>query len=125
MRIVAFAAFLFVCCNLLVWQHFMGMSALPDARLAEEAWRVLSVAPIADDQFLLSVKYPGGDIRTYRLAMSDPKARDAFLEAAQAMKKGRQLSGRAGHSRAGLPNDSSMEFSFRDLPDIAPKGTSP
>lgn len=101
--------------------HYAGSPALPDERLATEQWRVLAVAQLEEDRFLVSVGYANSDIRTYRLSIHDPAQRDEFLKAVQAMRKGRSLVGKARKGRAGLPNDSSMDFQFGDAPEAGPK----
>jgi hypothetical protein len=109
----------------LISLHFAGIPALPDERLAADEWRVLAVAPLDNDQFLVSVRYRAGDIRTYRLTITDPRQRDEFLRAIQAQKKGRALNGKAARGRAGQIGDDAMGFSFRNVPDLQPKETSP
>ncbi len=107
-----------------VLQHFAGISALPDGRLATEPWRALAVTTLEDDLFLLSVRYAGGDIRTYRLQLSSPEARDEMLKAEQGAKKGKTMTGRAHRGRAGLADDSDMGFEFFEAPESDPKNAS-
>lgn len=110
---------------LLIGLHYAGSPAMPDQRLAEEQWRVLAVAQLDDDRFLVAVRYSGGDIRTYRLSIHDPAQRDEFLKVQQAMRKGCSMMGRAGHGRAGLATDDAMQFGFTDAPDLQPKKARP
>ena len=98
-----------------------GLPALADSRLAAEPWHLIAVTRLDQDIFLLSVRYYGGDIRTYSLNITDPSERDAFLKAQQAMKKGRSMNGKARHGRAGLQNDDGMDFGFTDTPVTDPK----
>jgi hypothetical protein len=109
----------------LIGKHFMGQPTLADQRLADEQWRAVAIAPLEEDRFLVSVRYSKGDIRTYMLTVTDPAQKDALLKAAGAMKKGRSLNGKARFGRAGLQNDSDMQFDFRDAPEANPKETSP
>lgn len=103
-----------------VFQADAGKPAMADARLASEQWRLLSVAPLSDGVFLVSVRYQVGDVRTYSLHLETPEQRDAFLKAAQALKKGHVLNGRAARGRAGLESDD-LGFSFSEAPDSNPK----
>jgi len=107
----------------IAFQRDAGIPAAPDGRLSGEPWRVLAVAPLDGDRFLVSVRYDAGDIRTYRLHISEPGERDEFLKAQQGLKKGKALVGRAQHSRAGLADDGDMGFHFTDAPETDPKGT--
>lgn len=120
-RLAVSMAIVLVAVLVLFFQHFAGTPAMPDGRLAAEPWRVLAVAPLAENRFLVSVRYAAGDIRTYELKITDPRERDEFLKAGQSLKKGRALVGRAARSRAGLINDSDMGFSFGEVPDADPK----
>jgi hypothetical protein len=106
----------------IAFQREAGLPAAPDGRLSGEPWRVLAVSPLEGDRFLVSVRYDAGDVRTYRLHISEPSERDEFLKAQQGLKKGKALAGRAQHSRAGLADDSDMGFSFSDAPETDPKG---
>jgi hypothetical protein len=104
----------------LAFQQAAGLPAAPDGRLSDEQWRVLAVAPLDNDRFLVSVGYDAGDIRTYRLHIAGQQQRDQFLKAQQALKKGKLIVGHANRSRAGLADDEDMGFQFADapLPDV-------
>ena len=104
------------------FQREAGLPASPDGRLSGEPWRVLAVSPLVGDRYLVSVRYDAGDVRTYRLHISEPGERDEFLKAEQGLKKGKALVGRAQRSRAGLADDSEMGFYFTDAPETDPKG---
>jgi hypothetical protein len=105
------------------FQHAFGIPADPDGRLSGEAWRVLAVAPLDQDRFLVSVRYNAGDIRTYQLHIAEPDQRDQFLKAAKGLKKGKPMVGHALRPRAGLTDDGEMGFQFNDAPLADPKGT--
>ena len=100
----------------LAFQQAAGLPAAPDGRLSGEEWRVLAVSPLEGDRFLVSVRYDAGDIRTYRLHITEQQERDEFLKAQQGLKKGKLLVGRATRSRAGLADDDDMGFQFADAP---------
>ncbi len=104
--------------------HEAGAPTEAGERLAQEQWRVLSIAPLADDRFLVSVLYQAGDVRTYRLTLSSPEARDRFLKAGQDLKHGKVMNGKAKHGRAGLMNDDSMGIEFGEAPEAEPKPSS-
>lgn len=107
-----------------LWTEFQGMAGVAaqgDARLSREPWLVISVAQLVDDEFLLSVRYAGGDIRTYDLIVTDQAEKDKFLKAQQSAKKGLRLLGKAKHPRAGLVNDGDMDFDFSEAAEIEPK----
>ena len=106
----------------IAFQREAGLPAAPDGRLSGEPWRVLAVSPLDGDRFLVSVRHDIGDVRTYRLHVTEPGERDEFLKAQQGLKKGKALVGRAQHSRAGLADDGDMGFHFSDAPEIDPKG---
>lgn len=108
-----------------VFQAADGKPADPDGRLAGEEFRLLAVAPLAQDRFLVSVLYGEDDIRTYRIELKSNEAKERFLKAAGAMKKGRVMMGRAKRGRAGLIAADDMDFSFTEAPEAAPKGPSP
>ncbi len=105
------------------FQQAAGTPAAPDGRLSGEQWRVLAVSALDGDRFLVSVRYNAGDIRTYRLHITEPAERDEFLKAEQALKKGKIMVGRAERSRAGLADDGDMRFQFSDAPQADPKNT--
>jgi len=107
-----------------VSQHFAGLPASPDGRLALEQWRVLSVAPLEDDRFLVAVRFANGDLRAYAMAIKAPQQRDEFLKAAQGIRKGRSIVGRAARIRAGEIDDGGMGFNFNDAPEADPKARS-
>jgi hypothetical protein len=104
-----------------IFQGSAGTPANADGRLAREQWRLLSVAPLPDNVFIVSVVYPPNDVRTYRLSLANQGDRDAFLKAAQGLKRGRFLIGKAKRGRAGLIDDAEMNFSFADAPEASPK----
>ena len=104
-----------------IFQEEAGHPADADARLSIDPWRALAISPLADSSFLVSVLYQTGEIRTYRLALTSQEAKDRFLKAASALKKGRVLIGRAKRGRAGLMNDDAMDFDFTDAPETEPK----
>ena len=108
-----------------VFQDAAGLPADPDGRLAAEEWRVLSIAPLADDNFIVSVMYQAGDVRTYRLLLTSEEAKDAFLKAGQSLKRGLRLNGKARRGRGGQLSDSDMGFSFSEAPELTKKGTQP
>jgi hypothetical protein len=103
------------------FQAAAGLPAAPDGRLSGEPWRVLAVSTLDGDRFLVSVRYDAGDVRTYRLHIAEPRERDEFLKAAESLKKGRPMAGRAQYSRAGLTDDGEMNFQFNDAPEADPK----
>ncbi len=131
-----------------IFQRSDGIPAHADGRLAAEQWRLLSVATLPDNVFIVTIRYgcasPGGqasseggvrperagsptsceDIRTYRLVLSDGQQRDQFLQAAGALKKGKALMGRARKGRAGQLNDSEMQFDFTEVPQAQKEGQS-
>lgn len=98
-------------------QHYDGIPANADGRLASETWRVVAAAPLGDDWFLLASRYANGDIRIYRIFLPDQKKRDKFLAMQQGVKKGKVMIGKAARQRAGLENDGDMEFSFTEPPE--------
>jgi len=102
---------------------FQQAAGTPDGRLSGEPWRVLAVSALDGDRFLVSVRYNAGDIRTYRLHITEPAERDEFLKAEQALKKGKLMVGRAERPRAGLADDGDMHFQFADAPEADPKNT--
>lgn len=98
-----------------LWTQFQGTAGTPataDNRLAAEEFRVLSISQIAPDDFLVSVRYAGGDVRSYVLALPTQAEKDKFLKAQQSLKRGINLTGRAAHPRTGLENDGGMDFGF-------------
>lgn len=107
-----------------LWLQFQASVGLPadaDARLTQEQWRVIAIAPIAQDTFLVSVAYPGNDIRTYRLVITDSGEKDKFLQTAQKARKGLMMLGQASHARAGQTNDGGMDFEFGEAAEVTPK----
>ncbi len=107
-----------------LFQDAAGIPAGADQRLSTEPWRLLSVAPLAENRFLIGVRYASGALRSYDLNLADPGQRDTFLKAAGALKKGRVINGHAKHGRAGLLNDGDMDFGFSDAPESEPKHSS-
>ncbi len=108
-----------------VFQASDGIPAHADGRLASEQWRLLAVAPLPDDIFVVTVRYQPDDIRTYRLVLPEGREREKFLQAGQAIKKGKALAGKARRGRAGLLNDGDMTFDFAEVPQATKEGTSP
>lgn len=108
---------------LALWTQFQGVAGTPadaDNRLVAEEYRILAISQVSKDGFLLSVRYGGGDIRTYVLDLPDQEDRDKFLKAQQSMKRGVTLKGRAKHPRTGLQDDGGMDFGF-DAEELAVK----
>ena len=94
---------------------------MASARLSREPFLVLTIAQLADTQFLISVRYAGGDIRTYDLIITDQAEKDKFLSAQQRSRKGLRMLGKAKHPRAGRENDGGMDFEFREAGETQPK----
>ncbi len=105
-------------------QRSDGIPAHADGRLAAEPWHLLSVAVLPGDTFIVTLRFQPDDIRTYRLVLPDGQQRDQFLQAQQSLKKGRALMGRARKGRAGLLNDSEMQFDFTEVPQAQKEGAS-
>lgn len=124
-RMAAIIVFLIFVGLILVGWRIAGAPTKADGRMASEPWRLLSIAPLGDDRFLISAGYISGDIRTYLLNLRDPRQRDIILKAMGDLKMGKRVMGRAQHGRAGLMADDQMDFSFTDAPDLQPKDPSP
>ncbi len=105
-----------------IMQRSDGIPAHADGRLAAEQWRLLSVAVLPGDTFIVTLRFQPDDVRTYRLVLPDGQQRDQFLQAAGALKKGRALMGKAHKGRAGLLNDSEMQFDFVEVPQAQKEG---
>ncbi len=101
-----------------IFQRSDGIPAHADGRLAAEQWRLLSVAVLPGDTFIVTLRFQPDDIRTYRLVLPDGQQRDQFLQAQASLKKGRALMGRARKGRAGQLNDSEMQFDFSEAPQV-------
>lgn len=98
-----------------LWTQMQGLAGVPagaDSRLAAEPFKVLSVAQVSQDGFLIGVKFPNGDIRSYLLSLPEPDQKDKFLKAQQSIKRGIGIVGRARHPRAGQASDGGMDFGF-------------
>ncbi len=108
-----------------IFQASDGIPAHADGRLASEQWRVLAVAPLPDNVFIVTLKFAGDDIRTYRLALPDGRERDKLLQAQQSIKQGKALMGKARRGRAGLLDDSEMQFDFTEAPQVTKEGQTP
>ncbi len=108
-----------------VFQSADGIPAHADGRLASEQWRLLAVAALPGGVFVITLRFQPDDIRTYRLTLPDGQERDKFLQAQQALKKGRALTGKARRGRAGRLDDSEMGFDFVEVPQATKEGTPP
>ncbi len=105
-----------------LFQASDGIPAHADGRLAAEQWRLLSVAALPGDVFVVAVRFQPDDIRAYRLVLPDGQQRDQFLQAQSSLKKGKQVVGKARRGRAGQLNDSAMQFDFTEAPQVQKEG---
>ncbi len=108
-----------------IFQASDGIPAHADGRLAAEQWRLLAIAQLPDSVFIVTLRFGSDDIKTYRLVLPDGRERDKFLQAQQSIKQGRALMGKAGRGRAGLLDDSEMQFDFTEVPQAAKEGSPP
>ncbi len=108
-----------------IFQASDGIPAHADGRLAAEQWRLLAVAPLPDSVFIVTLLFHPDDIRTYRLTLPNGQQRDKFLEAQRSIKQGKTLMGKARRGRAGLLDDSEMQFDFTEAPQATKEGQSP
>ncbi len=106
-----------------IFQASDGIPAHADGRLAAEQWRLLAVAPLPDSVFIVTLKFGSDDIKTYRLVLPDGRERDKFLQAQQSIKQGKTLTGKARRGRAGLLDDSEMQFDFTEAPQVQKEQT--
>lgn len=107
-----------------LWMQFQGIAGVPadaDARLSQEQWQVVSIAQMDETKFLVSVRYPNTDLRTYVLDLPGKEEKDKFLKAGQAAKKGMKVLGKALRPRIGQQDDGGMSFEFREAQEVAPK----
>ncbi len=108
-----------------LFQASDGIPAHADGRLAAEQWKLLGVAPLPDNVFIVTLKFAGDDIRTYRLVLPSGQQRDKFLEAQRGLKAGKTMMGKARKGRAGLMDDSEMDFDFVEAPQATKEGSPP
>ncbi len=108
-----------------VFQASDGIPAHADGRLAAEQWKLLGVAPLPDNVFIVTLRFADDDIRTYRLVLPSGQQRDKFLEAQRGLKAGKTMMGKARKGRAGLMDDSEMDFDLVEVPQATKEGSPP
>ncbi len=108
-----------------LFQASDGIPAHADGRLAAEQWKLLAVAPLPDNVFIVILRFADDDIRTYRLVLPSGQQRDKFLEAQRGLKAGKMMMGKARKGRAGLMSDSEMDFDFVEAPQATKEGSPP
>lgn len=106
-----------------LWPQVLALAGRPspaDARLAAEQWRVLAIAPVSANDFLVSALYANGDIVTYLLDLSDGEQRERMRQAQDSVRNGWVILGQAKRPPVGV-SDGGMEFGFSEAPQTVEK----